>query len=657
MSKKLNIDFSVFDESEYSLQYWTPASLDYTGAYGNAEAQYAAANFLNIGDVGDPDWREARRLPFGDEALEALYPGSRTISFIQYPWEHPDADQSDAGPVNRMIESDPALEWTLTEMSKLEARDEVGSDRYNSLASMVAEIRGYEARQVEEEGFIHAPSWAMDAIIYAQEHAYDADATRLVEEFTASGANAGRVVSSVPYADVQSVKVMRDIHDEYEIKLPEGSRQHGFALRDGKKVFGPYGPKISALKLYKSPNSFQGNTSSFRREEMHKVLQATGIFPIYNQEGALDYIDHASVTPENLLQAKKNYSYLAGAINDANETTAAIVGHIKLLTEDLYWDKLKQHFISDRSYNDVMAWSADLSGNGKPAACLRLIGHKGLEELVDDYLTLQEKINQRINTSYYVLTVGKNTTIAVTSSKEAADVFKTGNAEDLIYFMLPKNLQDKLGYFTKTVEMYGYGSREYAAWKTTAFKYLNSPKSKYKKDTIQNLVTLYNSNRRVKTVGSRTMKEYGWLLGELPFTRKELNILNDCLEAYGRAIVSAQQKVPTIRQVFGRFKSVLEHDISNGNVPDSTLARIVNSGTTSFVYKVRSKPVPQDLKIRKSMYNAGLVSNEELRAGNYLAIKLYYEYDFTEPSDVFKLVNNFNASPNAIKLANEKLNC
>ena len=137
MNKKMNIDFAVFDENEYSIQHWTPAAFDYTGAYGNAEAQYAAANFLSIGDVGDPDWRDARRLPFGDEALDALYPGSRTISFIQYPWEHPDADQSDAGPVNRMIESDPALEWTLTEMTKLEARGEVGSDRYNSLADMV----------------------------------------------------------------------------------------------------------------------------------------------------------------------------------------------------------------------------------------------------------------------------------------------------------------------------------------------------------------------------------------------------------------------------------------------------------------------------------------------------------------------------------------
>ena len=657
MSKKMNIDFATFDENEYSIQHWTPASLDYTGAYGNAEAQYATVNFLNIGDVGDPEWRDARRLPFGDEALDALYPGSRTISFIQYPWEHPDADSTDSGPVNRMIESDPALEWTLTEMSKLEARDEVGSDRYNSLAGMVAEIRGYEARQVEEEGFIHAPSWAMDAILYAQEHAYDSEATRLVEEFTASGANAGRVISSVPYADVQSVKLMRDIHDEYEIKLPEGSRQHGFALRDGKKVFGPYGPKISALKLYKNPNSFQPNSSAFRTEEMHKVLQASGILPVYNQEGKLDYIDHLPVTPDNLLEAKKNYSYLADAINEANGITAFIVGHVKLLTEDLYWDKLKQHLVSDRSYNDVMNWSADLSQDKKRATCLRAIGHNGLQELIDDYLTLRTKITERINTSYYVLTVGKNTPLAITSSKEAADVFKTGNAEDAIYFMLPKNLQDKLGYLSKTVEMYGYDSAEYAAWKDTAFKYLNSPKSKYRKDTIQNLIKLYNSNRRVKTAVSRTMKEYGWLLGELPFTRKEFDILNDCLEAYGRAIVSAQQKVPIIRQVFGRLKNALEQDILTDSVPNTTLDQIAKLGTASFVYKVRNKPVPQDIKVRKSLYDAGLISSEELRSGSYLAIKLHYDYDFTEPSDVFRFVNKFNASPNAIKLANEKLIC
>ncbi|NDB81657.1 MAG: hypothetical protein EB127_02725 [Alphaproteobacteria bacterium] len=657
MSKKLNIDFSIFDESEYSINHWTPAAFDYTGAYGNAEAQYATANFLNIGDVGDPEWREARRLPFGDEALDALYPGSRTLSFIQYPWEHPDADQSDAGPVNRMIESDPALEWTLTEMSKLEARGEVGSDRYNSLAEMVAEIRGYEARQIEEEGFIHAPSWAMDAILYAQEHAYDAEATRLVEEFTASGANAGRVISSVPYADVQSVKVMRDIHDEYEIKLPEGSRQHGFALRDGKKVFGPYGPRISAFKLYKSPNTFQPNASNFRLEEMHKVLQSSGILPIYDQDGNLDCIDHIPVTPDNLLEAKKNYSYLADVINEANGITAFVVAHIKLLTEDLYWDKLKQHLVSDGSYKDVMAWSADLSADAKPAPCLRAIGHDGLSELIDDYLSLQTKINKRINTNYYILIVGKNTTLGITSSKEAADVFKTGNAEDVLYFMLPKNLQDKLGYLSKTVEMYGYDSAEYTAWKDTAFKYLNSPKSKYRKDTIQNLVKLYNSNRRVKSVTSRTMREYGWLLNELPFARKEISILSDCLEAYGRAIVSAQQKVPVVRQVFNRLKNVVEQDILSNRVPDHALRRIAKSGTTSFVYKVKSKPIPDDAKTKKSMYEAGLVSPEELRNGNYLAIKLYYDYDFAEPSDVFRFVSNFNATPNAIKLANEKLNC
>ena len=374
----------------------------------------------------------------------------------------------------------------------------------------------------------------MDAILYAQEHAYDAEATRLVEEFTASGANAGRVISSVPYADVQSVKVMRDIHDEYEIKLPEGSRQHAFALRNGKKVFGPYGPRISALKLYKNPNSYQAGLAAFRKEEMYKVLNASGIMPIYDQEGQLDCISHIPVTPDNLADAKKNYSYLANAINEANGITAFIVGHIKKLTEDLYWDKLKQHLISDRSYSDVMSWSADLSPNKKRASCLRAIGHDGLEELIEDYLSLRAKIEERVNTNYYVLTVGKNTTLAITSSKEAADIFKTGNAEDILYFMLPKNLQDKLGYLSKTIEMYGYDSAEYAAWKNTAFKYLKSPKSTYKLARIQEIVKLYNSNRRVKTVTSRAMREYGWLLGELPLTRKEINLMNDCLEAYGR---------------------------------------------------------------------------------------------------------------------------
>lgn len=657
MTRQINIDFSVFDENEYSINHWTPASVDYTGAYGNAEAQYAAVNFLNIGDVGDPDWRDARRLPFGDEALEAFYPGSRTISFIQYPWEHPDADQSDLGPVNRMIESDPALEWTLTEMSKLEASSQIGSDRYNSLAEMVAEIRGYEARQIEEEGFIHAPSWAIDAILYAQEHAYDIDATRLVEEFTASGANAGRVISSVPYADVQSVKVMRDIYDEYEIKLPEGSRQHGFALRAGKKVFGPYGPKISALKLYKSPNSYQSGVAAFRKEEMYKVLNTSGIVPVYNQDGTLDSIDHLPVTPDSLAGAKKNYSYLANAINEANGITAFIVAHIKKLTEDLYWDKLKQHLVSDRSYKNVMDWSADLNADNKRASCLRAIGHQGLEELVDGYLTLKANIAERVNTNYYVMTIGKNTILGITSSKEAADVFKTGNAEDVLYFLLPKKLQEKLGYLNTIIEMYGYDSKEYLTWKTSAFKHLTSPRSIYSASHVQDIIKLYNSNRRVKTVTSRAMKEYGWLLAELPLTRKEINVMNDCLEAYGRAIVSAQQNVPVIRQVFSRLKSALEQDIINNNVPDYALKRISSSGKASFVYQLENKLVPTSTASQKLLLENGLLSPEEVKVGNYLSITLHYEYDFTEPSDVFKYISNFSTTPLAIKLANESLNC
>ena len=29
MNKKMNIDFAVFNENEYSIQHWTPAAFDY----------------------------------------------------------------------------------------------------------------------------------------------------------------------------------------------------------------------------------------------------------------------------------------------------------------------------------------------------------------------------------------------------------------------------------------------------------------------------------------------------------------------------------------------------------------------------------------------------------------------------------------------------
>jgi hypothetical protein len=153
------------------------------------------------------------------------------------------------------------------------------------------------------------------------------------------------------------------------------------------------------------------------------------------------------------------------------------------------------------------------------------------------------------------------------------------------------------------------------------------------------------------------MRQYGWLLNELPFTRKQLDVLSDCLEAYGRAIVSAQQQVPVIRQIFSRLRTVLEQDILADRVPVVALEQLTNSGTTSFVYKVESLPVPSNEKSKNALYNAGLISPEELRSQSYLAIKLHYEYDFTEPSDVFRFVNKFAASPTAIKLAIEKLNC
>jgi hypothetical protein len=149
------------------------------------------------------------------------------------------------------------------------------------------------------------------------------------------------------------------------------------------------------------------------------------------------------------------------------------------------------------------------------------------------------------------------------------------------------------------------------------------------------------------------MREYGWLLAELPLTRKETKTLSDCLEAYGRAIVAAQQQVPVIRQVFGRFKSVVERDLANSRIPEYAIQSIKDKSTVSFVYKLRTKDVPSGEE-RKDLLSAGLISQEEIRTNKYLDIELHYDYIFSNPSDVFRYVNNFAVTPATIKLAMSK---
>lgn len=645
MGKQIQIDFSSFDENELGEKHWTPPSHNYFGSHGYNETKLAIVNYLNIGDVGDPEWRDARRLPFGDEALEAFYPGSRGISFIQYPWEHPDADDVDENPVTRMISSDPTLEWALKEMEKLEQ----GSDKYNELSDLVSEIRGYAASQVEEEAFVHAPSWAMDSLIYAQERSNDPEITKIVEDFAPRKSMRGKVISTAMYPDTRALKSIANIHDEYEVKVP-GFKQYCFALKNGKKVFGPYGDSYGAMKFYRGENSEFEGAREFKQEQMFKVLNELGIIPTFDEDGELLSINHFNITPENLLEAKANYSQLASVIQDANTITSFVMAHIRSLQEDLYWDKLSNYLKKTRSYDDVMEWSADLNKEKTRAKSLRTIGHIGLGELIDDYDELKSKIYTKINTNYYVLNVGKNNQVTITDSKDLADAFKTGNSHDVLYFLLDSKSQKKLEPLSVITDTYGYESEEYKDWVTAATKALSGKYSKYSEESIQRIISQYNSERKVKTIRSRTMREYGWLLNELPFNRSQINILNDCLEAYGRAIVAAQQQVPVIRQIFGRLKSVVERDVSLGTVPKSVIDSIAEKKTASFVYKIRHKNIPTGRE-REDLISAGLISQEEIRVGKYLDIELHYEYTFTNPSDVFRYVSNFAVTPATIRAA------
>jgi hypothetical protein len=648
MSKSTTIDFSDYSDDIYNNSFWAPSSKDYFGSHGYSESRYAIANFLSIGDVGDPEWREARRLPFGDEALEALYPGSRGISFIQYPWEHPDADTSVENPVSRLIDNDLAFDWALKEMQNLDSN----SERYQKLSAFIAEIRNYNNIQIEEEAFIHAPSWAMDALIHAQENAYDSETTKIVEEFGARGANSGKVISTTMYPSYDDVKRIADVHDEYKINMP-GFKQHCFALKNGKKVFGPYGSSYAAFTLFKDPNRDISGSSSYRREQMFKALNDSGIVPVFDQDNNLSHINHISVTPDNLIQAKANYSNLANIINEANTTMSMIMGHVRNLQEDIYWDKLKLYLKKLKIYDDVMSWSADLSTENKRFSSLQTIGHEGLDILIDDYSTIKSKIYSRINNNYYVLNVGKNTQIGITDSLELANYFKDGDADDLLYFLMPPNGQKKLETLSQVKETYGYNSKQHKDWVSKSLKIILSS-GKYKKDTIQDLICQYNTSRRAKTIYSRTMREYGWLLGDLPFTRAEITTMNDCLEAYGRAIVAAQQQVPIIKQVFARLKSKVEKDILDNTLPAATIERIAKSGLVNFVYSVKIKPIPVGQQSTE-LVNANLISKQELMEGSYLDITLHYDYVFHNPSDVFRYINNFAVGSKTVSIARSLL--
>jgi hypothetical protein len=637
------IDFSSYDDSFSSEKYWTPASTNYNGHYGYAETQYAYANYFQIGDVGDPDWRQARRLPFGDEALEALYPGNRSISFLQYAWEHPDADTDNGNPVKSYIEADPALEWALTEMSKLPQ----DSERYKHLAKFVAEARDYENRQIEEEAFIHAPSWAMDAIIYAQENAYSQEQTKIIEDFSPKSSQSAKVISSSPYMDQSSLKTYANVHEEYTVKLKKPIKSYCFALKNNQKVYGPYGDTYSAFKLYKGPSSWDSEAQTFKVEQMYKLLNESGIVPVFNSNQKLTAINHKPITADNVQEARANYSNLASAIHEANFITGTIVQHIRDIQDDIFWELLNKHIKLNKL---GLEYKAILNQAGIGYTVIRQVGREPLRRYIEDFTQLESSLEQKVSTNYYVMTIGKDTVVGITSEKQIADMFKTGDSEDILYILLPKYMREKIGSPEEIRNMYGYDSKEHKAWRGKAIGFLTSDSGKHTTVKLQEIVSLYNTNRKVKTVLSKASREYGWLLGELPYNREHIKTMSDCLEAYGRAIIAFQQKTPAVKSIYARIKSLIEYKLAKKEIPTHVKELISQGKSIAFVYDLRRQEVPTGT-IRQEMLNANLISQLEISSGSYLKIDLHWDYVFTNPSDVFRYVSNFNPSLAAVRLA------
>lgn len=640
-------------------RFWTPASLDYAGSNGNLETQYAKANYFSIGDVGDPDWRNARALPFGDENLEAIYPGNRSVSFILYPFEHPDADLVSVNRTKTFIEKDPALEWAIKEFNVLHeksSRSESEDERMANLSSLISDIRSYQSRQIEEEtSVLFVPDWAMDALIYSQMNSYDPESTRVIEEFAMPSSNSGTVISSVPYTDNATIESMFGVTEPYEIRLPDGSKEYCFALKNNSKTFGPYGNKLSALVLRRDRSPFaEKNTQAFRDAQFQKLLAECKISLIKDNDGNYSHIRHPSITSENLAEAKESYDLLAKTIFEGNSTAATIVSEITKITKDLASDEFTRQ-VKKAGYRvrEVIDWCHREYPETSKSFILQEIPEEILVEAIPEYFDLKEKASSRVHNSLYILSYGHGDVLSYTSNREEANNWKNGSADHVLWYLLNKKNREEFMDDISAISSYGFGSKEYVQWKNSIISAILRQKisktnpagisywaPQYKVEDICRITAEYLAFRTTKFIPSKAQASCAWLFSEIPFTRKQINLLNDCLEAYGRAIVEAQQKMPIVRTVYSRIRAKLELLAKRGLLPENAVSAIQENGNISLVYQVMMKPVPTGSSLFELKSN-GLISRDEERLGKYLHVDLYFDYVFNKPSDVFKFIRSF----------------
>lgn len=654
-------------------RYWKFPSLDDPGSFCNEAVQLARANYFSVGDVGDPDWRNARALPFGDDSLDAIYPGTRTISFILYPFEHPDADTTPGSRTQRLIERDPALDWALKEMKGFpaeEARTEVQTEKYDALAKFVAEIRGYERRQIEEETLsFMAPAWAIDALLYSKDVAYDSDTTETIESFGFSTANSGTVISSIPYADARTLQAAYGLTETVTITLPTGTKEHCFALKGQEKTFGAYGGGISALVMEKELAPVPSfDFGKFREQEMYRLLGEVGITLVKGEDGNFDSIRHETISSENLAHAKESYDKLAIAIAEANSTANIIAREISNYSQDLYWDAIAAT-LKKRGFD--LRQIVDCAKENEPGLAdihiLRQIPTSVLSCIIKDWEEIASDTMERISTARYLLQYGNKEIAGMTTDREAAQAWKSGTGDHILWYLLSSSGKKKFLSEPEAIATFGFATPGYNRWRDSLVgriiweRNMNLDKAKktnprnsssnFTMDDLNKIVSEYLSFATTKYIPSRTQRECDWLLKELPFTRKQINLLSDVLEAYGRAIVAAQQKVLILPQVYSRIRIKLENMAFARELPADAIESIRNNKRVSLVYQVAIKPVPTDKLTLAQLKRKSLISPKEESAGKYLHVDVYFDYDFKKPSDVFKFVREFVPSADTITYA------
>jgi hypothetical protein len=673
----MEVDFEALDEDLMANDpYWSPVRKDDLGSFGPAEMITAAANFLDVGDVGNADWMAARNLPFRDQELDEIGVTGRLL--MRYAYEdHPDHEFKPRsydmleGPEvkqayeDRWLDNDPSVKWAIQEANLLLGSESelspVQNKRLESLVQFVMESRNYHQQQHEEQ-FVAVPEWALDTLTYSAELGMEYD-PKIIPEPGQVSALKSKPISFSPLPSPTDIRKYFDIYEPEEIKT--NTREWCFRIKDGVKQYGPYGVKAGQLTMYRSPNrDFAFQCKTFREASTLSWLHEHG-FQTTEVEGDIKLQLAQEVTPDNLKAMTMLYGQMA-----QNIASAAATCSILFTKRDEIERSLKKEAFQQVSQK-VMVTHPYQDQDITVLKCLKLKTNKKKWELswqdAKDNLPpevcdiLVNKIMTKIGTRTYLLQIRSKTgydTVQITKDDELAKEWRIASPEDIPYFMSDPQTRDRLGR-PSSLKPDHYDSlppEDQEAYDVLHQACVDSwlEETGLTQERLQSLVKGFNSAHKTKTIPSRIERSTGYLLDDLPATTAQLALQRQALALLGDKIVKCRISLTrtdeTRRMAFRKLQGALKSRILAGALTKGSLERIVQ-GQLALSYKFRQAPMPKDPNEVQKLTTQGVIYGYEQGQNHYVQVLVETNKTFLNHAEVFSIVPNFKPNAEVKKMA------